>query len=165
MHATASVLLGPDEAAFVCGGVGMSAATCRPGATPNIARATGCRLSADRRVATIIVAATAGAAVLDDVRRTGAIAVVFTQPSTHRTVQLKGSDARIVPLEPGDAALVERYILAFAADVRPFGFAENFMRALLSHAPDDLVGVQFTIGAAFSQTPGPQAGSPLTGAA
>jgi hypothetical protein len=143
----------------------MSAASCRPGATPNIARATGCRLSDDCRVATLVVAATAGAALLDDVRRTGSIAVVFTQPSTHRTVQLKGSDARIVPLEPGDAGLVERYTLAFAAEVRPFGFSEAFMRALLSHGPDDLVGVQFTICAAFSQTPGPHAGSPLAGAA
>lgn len=165
MHATVPELLGPEDAAFVCGGVGMSAATCGHGAAPNIARATGCRLSPDHRVATLIVAATAGAAVLDDLRRTGAVAVVFTQPSTHRTVQLKGNDARIVPLEPGDTALVERYIVAFAAEVRAFGFSEAFMRALLSHAPDDLVGVQFTICAAFSQTPGPKAGSPLAGAA
>ncbi len=160
-----SALIGPEQAAFICGGVGMSAAACRPGAVPSIARATGCRLSADRRVVTLLLAATPGAALLDDVRRTGSIAVVFTQPSTHRTVQLKGSDARIVPLEPGDLERVERYVRAFAADVVPLGFTEAYMRALLACPADDLVAVQFTIAAAFSQTPGPRAGEPLGSAA
>jgi hypothetical protein len=154
-------LIGAEQAAFICGGVGVSAATCRAGALPNIARATGCRISSDRRVVTLLFAAMPGAAVLDDVRRTGAIAVVFTQPSTHRTLQLKGNDARIVPLEAGDLGLVEQYARAFAADVAPFGFSEAYMRALLACSPDDLIAVQFTIAAAFSQTPGPRAGEPL----
>src|SRR5688572_7550384 len=102
MNVCAPALIGAEQAAFLCGGVGVSAATCRPGALPNIARATGCRISPDRRVVTLLFAATPGAALLDDIRRTAAIAVVFTQPSTHRTVQLKGNDARIVPLEAGD---------------------------------------------------------------
>lgn len=157
----ASALIGAEQAAFICGGVGMSMATCRPGALPNIARATGCKVSSDRRVVTLILAATPGAAALDDVRRTATIAVVFTQPSTHRTLQLKGTDARIVPLEPDDHDLVERYVRAFAADVAAFGFSEAYMRALLAASPDDLVAVEFTIAAAFVQTPGPRAGEAL----
>ena len=161
MNVSSPALIGAEQAAFLCGGVGVSAATCRPGALPNIARAAGCRISSDRRVVTLLFAATPGAAVLDDIRRTGALAVVFTQPSTHRTLQLKGNDARIVPLEAGDLNLIEQYVLAFAADVAPFGFSEAYMRALLACPPDDLVGVQFTIAAAFSQTPGPGAGEAL----
>jgi hypothetical protein len=161
MGASSSALIDAEQAAFICGGVGMSAATCRPGALPNIARATGCRISPDRRVLTLLLAATPGAAALDDVRRTGSIAVVFTQPSTHRTLQLKGHDARIVPPEPGDADLIECYVRAFAADVAAFGFSEAYMRALLACPADDIVGVRFTIAAAFSQTPGPRAGEPL----
>jgi hypothetical protein len=161
MHAPNPDLLGPEDAAFVCGGVGMSMATCRPGALPNLVRATGCRLAENFRVATVIVAAIPGAAVLDDIRRTGAVAVVFSQPSTHRTVQLKGNDARIVPLEASDLAVVERYVAAFVAELESFGFPQPFTRALLAQPADDLVGVQFTIAAAYSQTPGPQAGRPL----
>ena len=165
MEASSAAPIGAEQAAFICGGVGVSAATCRAGALPNIARATGCRVSFDRRVVTLLLAATPGAAVLDDVRRTGVIAVVFTQPSTHRTLQLKGNDARIVPLEAGDLDLLERYVRAFAADVAPFGFSEAYMRALLACPPDDLIAVQFTIAAAFSQTPGPRAGEPLSAGA
>jgi hypothetical protein len=161
MGESSPALIDAEQAAFICGGVGVSVATCRPGGLPAIARATGCRVSVDRRVVTLLVAATPGAAALDVVRRTGAIAVVFTQPSTHRTLQLKGNDARIVLLERGDPDLVERYVRAFAADVAPFGFSEAYMRALLACPADDLVGVQFTIAAAFSQTPGPRAGEPL----
>lgn len=154
-------LIGPDEAAFICGGVGMSAATCRPGALPNMARCTGARVSADRCTVTLLLAATPAAALLDDVRRTGTIAAVFSQPSTHKTLQLKGSDARIVPTDPGDGAVVERYVDAFVAQVKVYGYPEPLIRAFLAHAPDDLVAVQFTVSAAYSQTPGPQAGEPL----
>lgn len=156
-------LLGPDEAAFVCGGVGMSAATCRTGALPSMARCTGARVSQDRRAVTLLLAATPAAAFLDDIRRTGTIAAVFSQPSTHKTLQLKGNDARIVPTDPGDARLVARYVDAFVAQVRVYGYPEALIRAFLASEPDDLVAVQFTVDAAYSQTPGPQAGEPLPG--
>ena len=161
MVASAPVLIDAEQARLISGGVGMSAASCRPGALPNMARCTGCRIAPDRRTVTLIVAATPGAALLDDVRRSGLIAAVFSQPSTHYTLQLKGTDARIVPLEPGDAALVRRYVDAFVAELTPFGYSEPLVRAFLGSMPDDLAAVQFTISAAFSQTPGPQAGAPL----
>ena len=126
-----------------------------------MARCTGCRIAPDRRTVTLILAATPGAALLDDVRRSGLIAAVFSQPSTHYTLQLKGTDARIVPLEPGDVELVQRYVDAFVAELTPFGYPEPFVRAFLGSMPDDLAAVHFTISAAFSQTPGPQAGAPL----
>jgi hypothetical protein len=161
MVASAPVLIDAEQARLISGGVGMSAASCRPGALPNMARCTGCRISADRRTLTLILAATPGAALLDDVRRSGLIAAVFSQPSTHYTLQLKGTDARIVPLEPGDPALVRRYVDAFVAALTPFGYPEPLVRAFLAAMADDLAAVQFTISAAFSQTPGPQAGEPL----
>lgn len=153
--------IGPDDAAFICGGVGMSVSTCRPGALPTMARCTGARIAPDRRIVTILLAATPAAAFLDDLRRTGTIAAVFSRPSTHRTLQLKGSDARIVPIETGDAERALRYVDAFAAEVVPFGYPEPLIRAFLASPADDLTAVQFTVSAAFSQTPGPQAGEPL----
>lgn len=161
MTTRAAAPIDTEHAEFICGGVGMSAASCRPGALPNMARVTGCRIAADRRTVTLLIAATAGAALLDDVRRTGAIAAVFTEPRSHRTVQLKGNDARIVPTELGDDALAQRYVQAFSANVAGFGFPDAFMPALLAYEPGDLVAVQFTIAQAFSQTPGPHAGEPL----
>ena len=161
MAQPAPALIGADQADFIVGGVGASAATCRPGALPNMARCIGCRVAPDRRSVTLLLAATPGAALLDDVRRTGAIAAVFSQPSTHRTLQLKGNDARIVPTEAGDPELARRYVEAFVAQLAPFGYPEAGVRAFLACSHDDLAAVQFTICAAYSQTPGPHAGEPL----
>ncbi len=161
MTTAAAPLIGPDEVAFLSAGVGMSVASCRPGALPNLSRCTGVRISPDLRTVTLLMGATPAAAVLDDIRRTGAIAAVFSQPSTHKTLQLKGSDARIVPTEPGDEALAQRYVDAFVAELVPFGYPAAVIRAFLTCTPEDLVAVQFTLTAAFSQTPGPQAGEPL----
>jgi hypothetical protein len=87
--------------------------------------------------------------------------VVFSQPSTHRTIQLKGTDATLGPLEPGGTALIDANIDALVKDVAPLGYSEIFVRTLLAYEPEDLVEVTFTPTSAFAQTPGPQAGKRL----
>jgi hypothetical protein len=100
-------------------------------------------------------------ALLRDLRETRAIAVVFSQPSTHRTIQLKGADAALGPLAPGDPALIEANRVALVKDMGPIGYDEAFARTLLAYEPADLVAATFTPTAAFAQTPGPQAGKRL----
>ena len=101
--------------------------------------------------------------VIDGVRRSGAIAVVFSDPPSHRTLQLKGTDAVMLPAEPGDAALAAAYRAGFAAILEPLGFDPAVVRAFLACPDEDLVTIRFTPTAAFLQTPGPQAGEPLAG--
>lgn len=157
-------ILDQDHAEFVCGGVSISLAACRAGALPNMARGLGCRLSAEPDMLTVFLAATPGAALIDDVRRTGRIAVVFSQPGTHRTVQLKGADAQIVALEPGDPALVAHYVDRFVAELSALGYPGEIIRTMLECDPEDLVALAFKASAGFSQTPGPKAGEPLKAA-
>ncbi|ANQ84704.1 hypothetical protein [Azoarcus olearius] len=156
-------ILDAAHAEFISSGISINAASCRPGGLPALARATGCRVSDDRREVTVLFGARAAADLLEGVRRSGMIAVVFSDPPSHRTVQLKGSDALVVPVEAGDEDRVERYRRAFAAVLAPFGHTEALVRALLAVPPGELVAVRFTPLSAFSQTPGPQAGEPLGG--
>jgi hypothetical protein len=149
-----------QRSAFVTGGVSLITASRGPDNAPAIARAAGCRVSRDGRRITLFVSSSQGSALLEAVRATGAIGAVFSQPSTHITIQMKGSDAALGALEPGDAELVARYADAFAAEVCPLGFSEALVRALV-WAPDDLVAVSFTPTSAFDQTPGPRAGTRL----
>lgn len=155
------VILDPATAEFIASGISINAAATRPDAVPSMARAIGCRVAADARIVTLLFAGTPAAALLDDIRRSGALAVVFSQPSTHRTLQLKGDDARIVPVAAADRALCQRYIEIFVDGLTQLGYPGEVLRALLDHDPDDLVAVQFTPASAFSQTPGPGAGEPL----
>lgn len=156
-----SPLLDEDQARFICGGVSISAAACRGAGLPSMARATGCRVAADKRSITILLSATASAGLIDDVRRNGAIAVVFSLPADHRTLQFKGGDARVVPLEPGDEALAERYVDAFAGGLAPLGYPTQVIRSVLACRADDLTAISFTPSAGFLQTPGPDAGNAL----
>lgn len=154
-------LLDAELAAFICSGISISAASSRNGALPSLARATGCRISADRRTVSVLFGATPSACLLDDVRRSGLIAVVFSRPADHRTLQIKASDALIVPVEPDDAALAAGYVNTFVAGLEALGYPGPVLRAFLTCAPDDLVAVRFTPSALFSQTPGPEAGAAL----
>ena len=128
---------------------------------PSVTRALGCRVSPDRRRVTVFLLASQSATLLRDLRITGAIAAVFSQPSTHRTIQLKGSDATVGAIEPGDVELIEANAAAALADLALAGFPESFARTIFAYDAPDVVAVGFTPSTAFFQTPGPQAGRRL----
>ena len=74
---------------------------------PHVMRALAIRVSPDHARVTVLMTRTTSRAVLDDIAANGAIAVVVSEPSTHATAQLKGSDAVIGPIASGDLALIE----------------------------------------------------------
>jgi hypothetical protein len=154
-------LIDEELAAFLQGGVSMHAASCAPGRAPGLARPLGCRVSADRRTVTVFLLASQAAPLLEDFRGNGRIAVVFSRPRSHRTVQLKGRDARVGPTAPEDARIVGQYRQAFVEELSFLNYDPSLPRTLLSGAQDDLVAVSFTPSEAFVQTPGPGAGAAL----
>lgn len=161
MSSERPALIDAGHAEFLQRGVSISVAACDHDRVPTAARATGCRLSPDRRRITVFVSATQAASVLQCVRANAAIAVVFSEPSTHRTVQLKGTDASVGGPAQGDLNIVGGYRDAFARELEPLGYPEILIRTLLSYPSADIVGITFTPSEAFSQTPGPKAGEPL----
>ena len=99
MTASASPLLDEDNAAFVQSGVSIVAASRGEDLVPSIARVSGCRVSADRRAVSIYLPHSQALELVEDVRASGRIAVVFSRPSTHRTLQLKADDATaLIPI-------------------------------------------------------------------
>jgi hypothetical protein len=153
--------LDSGQIAFMRGGVSISVASCDRNGMPQLVRAIGCRVSDDGRRVTIFVPESKSQAVQRDIFATGAIAVAFTQPSTHRTMQLKSRDARVTAVSPEDVQLVEAYRDAFVAEVGAIGFHEHMVRTLLSCPPEQLVALSFSPSEAYSQTPGPNAGKKL----
>lgn len=161
MDSTPETLVDEALATFLQGAVSITVGACDRSLRPCLVRAAGCRISADRRRVTVFVSASQSAVVLDCVRSKGAIAVVFNQPSTHRTFQLKSQSAEIGFLEEGDLEIMANYSKAFAREVGPLGFAESLIQALFSFSPDDVVSLSFYPAEVFSQTPGPNAGARL----
>jgi hypothetical protein len=154
-------LLDADNAAFVQSGVSIVAASRDAALVPSIGRASGCKVSEDRRHVTIFLIASQCERLVADVRASGRIAVVVSQPTTHRTLQLKADDASVRALHPEERPLVARYVDAFAAEIGKLGHSQAQARVAFECRDDDLVAMDFMPNAAFEQTPGPKAGKPL----
>ena len=96
--------------------------------------------------------------MLAHIASNGTLAAVFSLPSTHQSMQLKGSDARVRKPVKADFQLVASYRRAFVEHLEKLGFACPWTETMLACEPDDLSTVTFTPSAAFSQTPGPNVG-------
>lgn len=154
-------MLDSDNAAFIQTGVSISLASCGPDHLPNMSRGLGCKLLEGVNQVAVFVRRSQSQALLDHIRHSGQVANVFSLPSSNRTLQLKGIDARIVPFAAEDLPVIEAHIAEFLLEVVPLGMPEAVVRAILAYQPDDLVSVVYSPCAAFSQTPGPKAGEPL----
>ena len=159
---TARPILDAEHAAFVLlPGISMTAASRAGANLPELGRVHGCRVAADRTRVTVLLPGDQYPGLVAAIRATRAIAVVYSLPKTHRTIQLKGTDAAVEPLAPGDAELAAQATESFAAGLGALGYNETMVRAAVWYEPAALVAIGFTPCAAFQQTPGPQAGAPL----
>ncbi|HQR69662.1 MAG TPA: pyridoxamine 5'-phosphate oxidase family protein [Burkholderiaceae bacterium] len=131
---------------------------------PSVVRCVGFRLFEGTQRLAVFVRTRYSERVLADVRATGLAAVVFSEPSTHRTVQLKGTDATVGPLEEGDWPTIGAHSEAAVAELGPLGYPETWVRTVFEATPAQVQAIRFTISSAFGQTPGPRAGAPLAGA-
>jgi hypothetical protein len=161
MQAESRPLIDPEHAAFVQGCVSISLGSRSGDNIPNVTRGLGCRVSGDRRRVTIFLSAEQSRGLLSDIRENGAVAAVFSLPSTHRTVQFKGTDATVGALSEGDLELVASYRDAFVSHLVSLRYNEATMRTLVTCPDEELVSLTFSPCSAFSQTPGPAAGAPL----
>lgn len=154
-------LLDAAKAAFLAGPVAINAGSHDAARLPSITRAFGCKVSPDRREVVVFMSTHHSRTILRDLTAGAPIAVVFSRPKTHETLQLKGLRARIQPLAPGDREIMLASGAAFSAEIMALGYPEAFSLAIMAPAADEAVGVAFTPSAVFEQTPGPKAGMRL----
>lgn len=127
-----------------------------------LVRGLGCRIADDEpsRVR-LLMSRPQSEPVLRAVDANGRIAAVFSEPESHRTIQLKGVDARQESPEAADHALLSPYIDEMSRRLKAIDTPEPFVRALLACSPGELAVVSFTPQDLFGQTPGPKAGERL----
>ena len=164
MHAPRHAgLLSPEHVAMIGKGVSAIVGTCDAGLQPSVMRAVAGAVTPDGATITVYLMRQQSRQLLQDIASSGRLAVVFSEPSSHRTVQVKGRDARTRPMDASDGPLLQRYLESMQRELGLIGFAPSFARAMLAHRPRDVVAVSFEPEEAFDQTPGPRAGSALAG--
>ena len=154
-------LIDADLFEFLQSGVSLHVASRNAANVACISRGVGCRVSRDRREVTVFIHRSQCHELLANFADNGTIAFVGSEPSTHRTVQLKGRDARQSTLERDDERLVADQSALFAAGLVRLGYDPALGFTLLGGEREDIVAVTFTPSSAFLQTPGPGAGDPL----
>ena len=154
-------LLDAAQAAFLAGPLAIAAASRDADGVPSLTRGYGCRVSPDRREVAVFISRRRSAALLRDLQAGAPLAVVFSRPMTHQTLQLKGDCAQLRELDAGERALVSSSREAFSAEIISLGYPERFSCAIMSGDPEDTLAVVFGPTAVFDQTPGPQAGTRL----
>jgi hypothetical protein len=161
----APVRLPADLLAMLARGVSTIVASHDAALRPSLMRAVGSEVAADGSRVTVWLARSQSRQLLQDIASTGQLAVVFSEPSTHRTVQLKARSATQRAALSSDQPLLARYLAAMRRELDGAGYdGATIAPAMLAHRLEDLVAVSFVPEEAFDQTPGPRAGASLGGA-
>ena len=163
--ASSSGLLCPAHIAMIDKGVSAIVASSNAAGQPSLMRAMGAAITPDGTRITVFLARAQSRQLLQDLAATGRVAVVFSEPHSHRTVQVKSARTQQRAAVPEDQPCLARYLRAMAHEIGRVGFDAELVRAMLAYRLDDLVAVSFTPDEAFDQTPGPKAGQRLAGAA
>jgi len=162
MHRSAP-LLRPDHVAWINGGVSAIVASRCSDCKPSIVRALGIAITRDAKLVTLLLRPDQSRQVLADLQAGGSIAVVCSQPSTNRTLQIKASCARLRLASAEERSSQAHHIAAMQREIGSLGYPPAFVAALLHIGPQEaLVALDLEPEQAFEQTPGPHAGSPLT---
>jgi len=155
--------LPPDLLAMMERGVSVIAGSRDADMRPSIMRALGSHVEDAGRKVTIFVSRRQSRQLVQDIAATGYVAVVFSEPSSHRTVQVKARRAVLRNAEAADEPVLARYLASMEHEIQQVGFAPHMTRAMLAHKIEDLVAISFEPEVAFDQTPGPKAGTRLFG--
>lgn len=136
-------------------GAGVLVATSSQDLKPAITRGWGPRFDESTGRLEVSVTAPPGSATLLNLESTGSIAVTVSQPTTYRTMQMKGVVERIDAPTDDHRVRVQVHLDRFFEEIALLGVEADAGNLYL----DDLRVVSFTVAELFDQTPGPGAGS------
>ena len=157
--------LGPltdEHCAFITGSVSVIVGSRGSTLQPSVMRAVGVRLLEDESALKIYLERSRSRTLLDHVAAHGHVAVVFSRPTTHETLQVKSRHARLASdIDDADWAAIVHYGPRLAAEIASLGFSAAFCGALLACQREDAVALWLQPEAVYDQTPGPVAGRRL----
>ena len=152
--------LPPELATFAESGLSMHIGTRDGQLRPAVTRAVGLRVWPGGSQLTLYLAEATSRACVANLRENGKLAVTFSRPATHETVQIKGSVREVREATPEERPFVEDYRERFAQNLAPAGLPPRLTRRLRCWPA---FAVDLEIEAVFAQTPGPGAGARMSG--
>lgn len=151
-------MISADLAPLLESGVSILVGTRDARLVPECARGAGARVEAGGTELTVFVPQPLAGRTLDNVADNHRIAVCFTRPIDHYSIQIKGRVVQVRDVEAEELAVVERYRAEVARTLAVIGLpARLTMRIAITPCS----AIRFVVEHMFVQTPGPGAGEPL----
>lgn len=149
------IVLSPELVELLESGVSILVGTCDDELRPDACRGLGARVSADRRVVTVLLNDALAGRLRENLANGGRFALAFSRIFDHHSLQLKG---RAVALRRGDAEdelTQQRYLVAFGEQISVAGMPRSVIQQVRI---SPCLAVDMVVDAVFDQTPGPRAG-------
>jgi hypothetical protein len=151
----------PDLLEMMARGVSVNVASRDDRMRPSVVRAMASDIADGGRRITVYVSRRQAGQLVLDIAANGHVAAVFSEPLSHRCVQVKAARAELRQAVPADAAILARYLASMEREIARVGYPPEVVRAMYAHRIEDLVAITFEPEQAFEQTPGPKAGASL----
>lgn len=158
---SAAVVFHQDMLDFIHQGLSITVASRDPRCIPSISKALACRVLPETQEIHIFINATEAGSLLADIANSGGIAVTYCLPSSHKTIQIKGSAAYQRDVQAGDLEYSQAYIQSLLQDLGSLGYPLAVMSRYLYLDPDQLTVISFQPDSVFEQSPGEKAGEPM----
>ena len=153
------VRIPPELVDFFEGGVSVLMGTCDAACRPESTRAVGASVAPDRTRVTVFLNQANAELTLANLAVNPRVAVCFTRPIDHRTVQLKGKALAVRRTLDSEKPRLERYISSFVEALYLVGVTRA-TAGRLAFWPS--MAVEIAIEELFQGTPGPGAGKRLS---
>lgn len=147
-----------ELAAFLASPVMIIMGTCGDGNAPEIGRAVGAGVDGETGRLRLVLSAWQWPRTVENLRKSGRIAVTFARPSDYVSYQVKGR-ATVHPADAEDLALSDRYRAAILEVLMGLGLDRRLALPWLGTRDRVVIGVD--VEAVYVQTPGPKAGRQL----
>lgn len=146
-------------ATFLQQGLGINLGTRDAALEPHASYVPAARVEPGGTHLTVFVPEVGAAEVLADLADNGQAALVFARPEDDRACQVKGVFESATPAGEVDRAFVEAQYAGFMRQLEIIGASGEHLRTWTTWP---CVAVRVRVTALFSQTPGPDAGAPLS---
>ncbi|MDF2180346.1 hypothetical protein P2G88_18975 [Aliiglaciecola sp. CAU 1673] len=144
-------------------GVGIFAASSNSNCVPALSYVVGCRIHEGRQAITLFVDASEAGCLLENAKSSGRLSAVFSCPSTHQTIQIKGLVLKVSPASTEDFRYIEETVQRFTSDVMGLGFSKDYCVFMNAYDANAIMALTLQPQHIFDQTPGSQAGKLMSG--
>ncbi len=154
------IRLTPDLIALAQGGACVILGAREADGRPVVGIGVGARVDAESRIR-VFLDRRPNERLLAAIESGSGVAVTFTRAVDHASFQVKAESAKTARADPNDFPEVGRQCVVARDELNELGLPPQVAAAFGSFNPTSVVVVELTPAAAFMQTPGPGAGSPV----